>query len=223
MVTCCPLSRMSASRSEGRLPSRLTPSRKVLHLCSFVGPKVSSRCCLNKDQFSAVGSPNIKAFMVGPIFTPIVLSKNANFCLGSVTSSRAYADSIRWSQTCMFCLSSAGRSGRFRLLEFACALAAGRRPRLNAWRAAVAASSAVVMRSCCRRSSMFSCCACSAILRSSSAEASAEMGAILGLSGSSASSNASASTSSAAAGGKNWGPETVAGEGDREPRPRPRG
>lgn len=123
----------------------------------------------------------------------------------------------------MFCLSNAGRSGRFRLLEFAWALAAGRWPRLSAWMAAVAASNADVIRSCCLRSSVFSWYACSAILRSSSAVASAGMVAILGVSMSSASAKASSSNSWAAVGGKNWGPESRAGEGDREPRPRPRG
>ena len=220
IVTCCPLSRMRASRSDGRLPSRFMPSRYMLHLCSLVGPKVSRRCFLNNDQFSAVGSPNINEFMVGPMLAPMVLSKKANFCLGSVTSSRAYAASIRCIHIWMFCLSKAGRSGRFRFAAVVFRGAGALLASVRACNAAVAASRAAVMRSCCVRMIRDSSWAASAIRRISSGDASAGMFGMLIPSFASAKVS---SQSSSVVVGKKEGPVKRAGEGDREPRPRPRG
>ena len=44
---------------------------------------------MNAFQVSFVAVPNMYPLIVGPKFTPITLSKNANFCFGSVMFSRA--------------------------------------------------------------------------------------------------------------------------------------
>ena len=115
--TSLPLSRIRAKRSEGRLPSLLTPSRNVLQRCSFVGPNVSSKWSMKDFHVSVVAAPNMYPLIVGPMLTPITLSRNANFCFGSVISSRAYAASILCTQMCTLFLSNAGSSGRLRRFD----------------------------------------------------------------------------------------------------------